>query len=52
MRKLENISNKSLLNSKAKLTIDKKLDKIKRVDFVSNKIEEVNKVVQNLKLKF
>lgn len=40
-------SHKSMINS---VTIDKNLDKIKNVNFVSNKIEEVNKVIDKLQL--
>lgn len=34
------------------IKIDKKLDKIKNVKFVSNKTEEINKYVSTLKLSF
>lgn len=42
-------SEKSMGNS---VTIDKNLDKIKTVNFASNKMEEVNKVIDKLKLSF
>ena len=35
---------------KSGISVDKKLDKIKNVNFISNKIEEVNKVVNQLSL--
>jgi hypothetical protein len=52
MEKLE--KNKSINKDKAKITsavsIDKKLDKIKNVNFVSNKIEEANMLISKLEL--
>lgn len=46
------VINKSLSKINPSLSIDKKLDKIKNVNFVSNKIEEVNKLINNLELTF
>ncbi|WP_394774193.1 hypothetical protein [Flavobacterium sp.] len=37
---------------KSTILIDKKLDKIKNVNFVSNKIEEVNKILKDFELSF
>lgn len=41
--------NKAKINST--VSVDKKLDKITSVKFVSNKIDEVNSIVSNLELK-
>lgn len=37
---------------KSTISVDEKLDKIKNVNFVSNKIEEVNKLVNKFELTF
>lgn len=34
------------------VSVDKKLDNIKNVNFISNKIEEVNKVINNFELTY
>lgn len=46
------VINKNPAKINSTVSIDKKLDKIKNVNFVSNKIEEVNKVVNKLELTF
>ncbi|MEP6804522.1 MAG: hypothetical protein ABI892_08360 [Flavobacterium sp.] len=42
--------NKDTSKINSSISIDKKLDKIKNVNFVSNKIEEVNKIVKDFEL--
>lgn len=50
--------NKSIKESKktskieSGFAIDKKLDKMKNINFVSNKIEEVNEIINKLELNF
>ncbi|MFH7015445.1 hypothetical protein [Flavobacterium sp. FlaQc-47] len=46
------ISLKDTSKINSTISIDKKLDKIKNVNFVSNKIEEVNKIVKDFNLSF
>lgn len=49
-KKISTKKNTSSTNST--ISIDKKLDNIKDINFVSNKLEEVNKVVSKLELTF
>ncbi|MBF4465212.1 hypothetical protein [Flavobacterium sp. LC2016-12] len=50
MKKLDKKINKTTSKIKSTVSIDKKLDKIKSVNFVSNKIDEANMLVNNLEL--
>lgn len=43
---------KNVSSNNSTVSVDKKLDKIKNVNFVSNKIEEVNKVISQIELTF
>ncbi|PIF34163.1 hypothetical protein CLU81_4798 [Flavobacterium sp. 9] len=43
---------KNVSSTNSTISVDKKLDKIKNVNFVSNKIEEVNKVITQIELTF
>lgn len=54
---MKNLHKKKLVHSNiakinSTVSVDKKLDKIKTVNFVSNKIEEVNKLVNKFELTF
>lgn len=53
MKKLNNkIIVKATDKVKSKVSIDENLDKVKAVKFVSNKIEEIDKVINKFKLSF
>ena len=44
------LPNSNTAKVESTISVDKKLDKIKTMRFVSNKIEEVNKLVHKLEL--
>lgn len=43
---------KNVSSTNPTVSVDKKLDKFKNINFVSNKIEEVNKVINQFELTF
>ena len=54
MKNISKSINESKKTSKIEsgVTIDKKLNKMKNINFVSNKIEEVNEIINKLELNF